>query len=124
MADIHILAETRKGAWRVVMHFAVPNATSPVGMSYRTALLTSGLGGSTQLPDGDGSAGTISATEKAQIEAGEVAEVAVEFLVESGGATTASVRDFLRQSYATKKNEYLGEMQRKLKYFGHTEMKE
>jgi len=124
MADIHVLTESRKGSWRVVMHFAVPDITSIVGVPYRTALVASGLGGSTQLPDGDGLVGTISAAEKAQIEAGEVAEVAIEFLVESNGDATASVRNSLRECHARRMAEYLAAMRRKLKYFGHTESKE
>ena len=50
MSDMHVL-EGDGTKWRIVMHFAVPNANNLVNVNYRTALVNSGLGGTTVLAD-------------------------------------------------------------------------
>ena len=120
MADMHVTTGRGK-EWSIVMHFDVPNVNNNVDVNYRAALVASGLGGSTQLPEGDGSNGTIDATEKAAIAAGSIVERSVPFVVESGGTTTAELRGTLRELYAAKEASVIAELQRQLRYFGHTE---
>ena len=121
MADIHVLTGDQNRSWSVVMHFNVPDATNEVGVNYRTALVTSGLGGSTALPDGDGTGGTISAAEKAEIEAGIKAEYSASVLVESGGTSPAEMRAMLRGEYARQNATAIANLQSRLRYFGHVE---
>ena len=123
MAAIHALAGGVDGkSWRVAMHFAVPDAANAVSVNYRTALVNSGLGGTTILPDGDGTAGTISAAEKAQIAAGEVCEhVATVKKLESGGTTPAELQATIRHFYQQLKADILGRLQVQLRYFGYVE---
>lgn len=120
MADMHIL--TGDGLrWTVVMHFTVPGGTNAAGISWTDALVNSGQGGTTSLPDGDGTGGTIDATEKAAVLAGTVAEHSASFLIESGGSSGANVQAALREFYATQKTAVQAALQRRLKYFGATE---
>jgi len=63
---MHIL--TKNGPeYTIAFHIPVPNTNNLAGVSYRTALVRSGIGGVTSLPDGDGTGGTISAAEKTAI---------------------------------------------------------
>ena len=75
MANLHIL--TRDGLeFRVVAHVAVAAGSNSAGVPWRTAILLSKLStGLSVLPDGDGSAGTIDATEKANLASGALIEV-------------------------------------------------
>ena len=45
MADWHILTRGPAG-YRAIFHIPIPATTNPVGVSYRTALVRSGIGGS------------------------------------------------------------------------------
>lgn len=56
----------------VVMHFAVPNTNNAAGVNWR--VIVARKFGTTILPDGDGTAGTISAAEKTSIQSGAVVE--------------------------------------------------
>lgn len=103
------------------MHFAVPNTNNAVGVNHRTALINSGLGGTTILPDGDGSDGTISPAEKTSIENGELFEHVVSFPVESGGSTTPKLRTTIRDLFASEQTSITNRLKRRLKYYGHTE---
>lgn len=120
MPDMHVLAGG-DGEWAIVMHFDVASADNAVGISYRTALVASGLGGATSLPDGDGTGGTIAAAEKTQIEVGQVVEYRVSFPVESGGSTAAQLRASLQEFYEKENAAAIARLQAALRYFGHTE---
>ncbi len=120
MADMHATTGNQHG-WAVVLHVDIPDTNNDVGLNYRTALITSGLGGSTSLPDGDGTGGTISAAEKALIESGAVVEHAETLRLESGGQSAAQLRVTLREMYAAQSASILAELQKKLRYFGYTE---
>ena len=123
MADMHILAGGGD-TFRVATHFAVPNQDNAVGVSYRTALVNSGQGGTTSMVEGAG-AGQITTVEKAQIEAGEVVEHVESLRIEWGpDATAADVRTFIRHFYARRSVAVLKHLQDSLKYFGHTESAE
>lgn len=124
MADIHVLTGDGNQSWTIVLHLPVPDADNAVSINWRDALVGSGLGGTTQLSDGDGMAGTISAAEKATIESGAVVEHSATLEVAGGGATTESRRATLRALYASKLVTVLSDLQRRLQYYGHIEDKE
>ena len=120
MSDMHILIGDGKN-YQVAMHFLVPPGDNSALVPWRTALVNSGLGGSTSLPDGDGAGGTIDAVEKAAVEDGSVLEHVGGFLVESNGPQPARVRVALRKFYAQTKRDTQAALQVKLKWFGATE---
>jgi hypothetical protein len=75
MAAIHVLDHVPGTAeYRVAVHWVVPGGTNSAGITWVAALLNSGMGGTTVLVDGDGTAGTITSAEKAAIVAGTTAE--------------------------------------------------
>ena len=121
MADMHVVTGNENGEWDIIMHFAVPDINNDVGVNYRTALINSGSGVTTSLPDGDGTEGTIDATEKASIESGALHEHRARFLVESGGSSNAELQTTLRAFYTQEKTRILDKLQMQLRYFGHTE---
>lgn len=120
MADMHVLA-AGAGGWRVAMHIAVPSGTNSASVPWSDALVASGIGGTTELADGDGTGGTIGATEKAAIVAGTIFEHVGTFRVESGGTSPENIRDALREFYASEKADLVAQLQRRLRYFGATE---
>ena len=122
MADMHVLVGGGN-KWRVVMHFLVPDENNSVAVSYRAALVASGLGGTTSMAEGVG-AGQITAAEKAQIEAGEVLEQVELLSVESGGTAPAQLRAAIRKLYASVQTRIIDQMKKQLRYFGHTESKD
>ena len=119
MADMHVL-DGDGSKWRVVMHFAVPNVNNAVGVNYRTALVKSGLGGTTQLADGTGP-GQIMAAEKTLVESGAVLEHAMSVSVDGSGQTTGGRKALLRSLYTSTKNAVMANLQSRLKFYGHTE---
>ncbi len=121
MADMHVL-KGDGATWRVAMHIAIPPANNAAGIPWPLALVNSGRA-TTILPDGDGTAGTIDATEKAAILAGDVLEHVEEFRIESGGSSATEVLAALRQFYFAKLGQVTADLQRTLKYFGATESK-
>ncbi len=119
MADMHVLTSGH-GEWRVVMHFAVPDANNAVTVNYRAALVSSGLGGTTALTEGTGP-GEIPTAEKGQVESGAMYEHSASFRVESGGTSNAQLQAALREFYTQEKDHIIARLQRQLRYFGHTE---
>lgn len=119
MADMHILRGDGCHLWAVVCHFLIPDVNNVPGVSYRAALVASGIGGTTAMIEGAG-AGQITTAEKAKIETGEVYERPFSLCLESGG-TNAEQRVMLRDHYATKEPVVIAELQSKLRYWGHTE---
>lgn len=71
MANIHIRT-TDGSEVATTMHFAVPATLNAASVSWQT--IAAQVFGKTVLPDGDGTAGTIGAIEKAAIIAGSVVE--------------------------------------------------
>lgn len=121
MADMHVIDGDNADRWTVVMHVGVPTGNNSVGVLWSSALINSGLGGTTQLPDGDGEKGTITPEEKTAIQSGTVHEVSGSFLVESGGTSTAQLKASLRKFYGMQKTKAIDDLKRSLKYYGHTE---
>ncbi len=121
MADMHVLESSGDGlSWKIVMHFAVPDTNNAVSVNHRTALVNSGVGGTTVLVEGTGP-GQILTAEKALIDTGEIFEHVAEFRVESGGTSTAQLRASIQGFYAAEKSRMLALLQSRLRYYGHTE---
>lgn len=120
MADMHVLTGNG-GTYRVALHFAVPAGNNSAGIAWSDALVNSGIGGTTELPDGDGTGGTIGATEKAAVQAGTIFERIPELRIESSGTSGAKVQSALREFYTTEKENVQAELQRRLRYFGAIE---
>ena len=119
MADMHVL-DGDGSRVRVVMHFAVPDVNNAVGVNYRTALVNSGLGGTTELTEGTG-AGEIATAEKASVESGELLEHSVNVSADGSGQTTGGRQALLRTLYTSIKSAVIADLQSRLKFYGHTE---
>lgn len=117
MANIHVL--DRQGAgFRCAVHIAVPAGNNNAGTAWSAALVRSGNGGTTTLPDGDGTGGTVSAAEKTSIAGGTVLEV-VDVLVPPDNATTAAaINAWLDAYHAAKVSEVQARLQRELSQYG------
>jgi len=126
MADMHILTGNNAKEWTIVMHFTVPDTTNSVGVNFRTALLNSGEGvreggRRSSLLAGDGTEGTISAAEEANLDNGSLFEHSVALLVESGGTSNPELQATIREMYATENSRVQAAIGSRLRYFGHTE---
>ena len=105
------------------MHFAVPDQTNAVGNSYRTALVASGIGGTSQMEVGTG-LGQIEQSEMDDIEAGELYEHSFACAAESGASTNAEMLALIRAEYARLEDPVLAELQNRLRYYGYIAAKE
>ena len=125
MADIHILGKGNDGNHRIVFHFSVAAGSNDVPaaaggtVTWREAVAGS-LGGSpvSVLPDGDGTKGTISDAELAQIASGEVIERQHLYAVDSGGTADVQRAASIRAVYAKMKTQVTAEIVAQLGYFG------
>ena len=118
MAAIHVLS-AQYGEYKVAIHAAVSNTNNSAGVNFRTALINSGLGGTTILPDGDGTAGTIAAAEKTSIQTGAIVEV-IGFIRGDTVAAGAALNAYLDAEAARIAAERIVDLARQLKYFGAT----
>lgn len=118
MARVHVL-DTSGPNTRLVYHITVPAGTNDVGTTWAAVLVNSGIGGSTVLPDGTGSGGTISAAEKTSIAAGSIYEVE-ESVPVPPGMTTAQANAFLDSLHAAKTTEVQAAIQSRTRIFGFT----
>lgn len=119
MADYHVLTGSADGnSFTVVHHVPVPGSgNNRAGVQWRTALVNSGLGGKTVLPDGDGTGGTISAAEKAAITSGALYEVVEQFDTHPG-ETAAQLRDRVDTRHTALVAQVQAQLQGRLTYFG------
>jgi hypothetical protein len=119
---MHVLTGDGDRRWTIVMHIPVPGppAVNSVGVNWREAVLNSGLGGTTSLPDGDGTVGTISAAEKALVNAGELYEYRATTEIDGQGTDNISRQALLRALYADTSAKVLADLQRRLKFYGYT----
>jgi len=124
MADIHVLDRITPTQWRIAFHFPVAAAAANnAGILYRNVLaaaIAADLLQATQLPIGDGTAGTVSSVESAQLIAGERIERIVTVEAESGGATAAQMLAHVRQVYARTQTDVTADMTRRFAWFGGT----
>lgn len=115
MAEFHALSANNE-ILRYVLHVPIPNTSNSAGLNWRTAVTRSGAGGTTVLPDGDGTGGTISAAEKASIQAGAIyehlGEVALELVPPAGQVA------FLDALIAAETSRVQTAIQSRLKWFG------
>lgn len=124
MSQWHALTGDKDGnSYSVAFHIPIPTpANNRVGISYRTALVNSGLGGKTTLPDGDGTGGTISASEKTSIAAGAVYEK-VETFTTNPNETLAQLGARVDARYtalADVNGTFIGGLKNQLSYYGGT----
>lgn len=118
MANIHALT-VDGGQLTLVYHLAVPAGSNAAGVAWSAALVASGLGGATMLPDGDGTGGTISAAEKASLAAGTLYED-TDTLNLDGATTPAQRAAYVDARYTAATTRVQSELQRRLRYFGMT----
>jgi len=114
MSDVHALVGSDADNWTLVFHYPVADVNNSAGVSFRTALVNSGLN-TTVMTVGTG-AGQISTAEKTQLDNGEIFEHVIQFPVES----TTSSTDAVEEAYNLNQVGVVTEMTRKLKYFGLT----
>ena len=120
MAAMHVL-DIKNGVTRVVMHFPVPTGNNAVGTPWAIALLESA--GFNE----DGTPATsktrlrmIDAAEKAEIEAGTVAEFPVDIAGLTEG-TLASRQALMQAVYAAVKAAKTTDFLNRFDFYGHTE---
>jgi hypothetical protein len=117
MADIHILTGDGIDNWTVACHYPVADTDNEVSVSYRTAIVNSGLGGTSQMTEGTGP-GQITTAELAQIAAGELYEHTISFPAESGATSNAELLTAVRAEYARHNTRVVDRLRRALKYYG------
>jgi hypothetical protein len=120
VADYHVLTGTEDGnSFVVVHHIPIPSgAANRAGVAYRTALINSGYGGKTVLPDGDGTGGTISAAEKTQVQAGALFEVVDNFPT-NPAETAPQLQVRLDARHNALVTEHQDRITKRLTYFGY-----
>lgn len=123
MANWHSLSGTVDGnSFLIVYHVPIPIANNRASVSYRTALVNSGIGGKTQLPDGDGTLGTISAAEKTSIQSGALYEYS-EYFPTNPGQTLAQLQAAVDAKFTALSDvngTLVKALQAQLTYFGGT----
>jgi len=119
MADIHVLSGNGLGKWTLVFHFAMPDQDNNVTINYRTALINSGLGGTSTMTEGEGP-GQITSAELAQIQAGELYEYSTSFPAESGATNNTELLTSIRAVYACDLSAVIARLQKQLRYYGYT----
>lgn len=112
MANSHILDQTAPGRFRVVYHVAIPAGNNAAGVPWRTCVAANVGAILSVLPDGDGTNGTISAVEKAQLVSGAVYEAVRE---EKGQSLAAFAGMFTQRSA-----EILAALQARFQQYGRT----
>lgn len=115
MSKIHVL-ENNNGKYRVVLHFNVPAGSNSASKTWKDCALSSGDGIATILAEGVG-VGQITTVEKTSVESGDVLEVVDNILLESGGASPASLEAMADGIINNKKALLL----QKYKYYGYTQ---
>ena len=119
MAKVHVLT-TSGGYSRVVFHIPIPVANNTAGTPWATALKNSGLA-RTALVDGDGTGGSIDATEKTAITNGTTYETEASIQIPTG-LTSAQYNAYFDALHADKVDEITGlgsALRLRLDYFGY-----
>lgn len=113
MSRLHILA-----SGHCVLHEPVPPGNNAAGVPWRTALVNSGMGGTSVMPTGTGP-GQITAAELAQIAAGALYETAFEF-VRDPNWTTAQRNEAMDECITRASGDALDKITYALRWFGAT----
>lgn len=116
MSSVHVL-DGDGHSYRVVAHFAMPAGNNSAGVAWKAAALAAGLTGTTVLPTGNGP-GQIDSAELAQVQAGDVAEIVVSVLPESGGTNNATRQATVSAQIAVAVADAQADWQRRLRYYG------
>ncbi len=121
MTNWHVLDKNGPN-FRIAYHIAIPNQNNGSGVNYRTAVINSKLGGTTILPDGDGTSGTLSTAEKTTILNGSVVERVVTLDPTQGNPATsgATMVANINADFTANSQSLLDELQAKLIHFGRT----
>ena len=121
MSEVHVIT-TGGRQMRIVCHVPVPAGNNSAGVSWQTALVNSGIGGTTVMKDGDGTAGTISAAEKTSLTTGAIFEVIVPMDLgnDFDGLSAAAKNARVDAAFNAAKAELQTRLQSDLKYFGFT----
>ena len=123
MADIHVLERTRNMV-RLVFHIPVADEVNQVGVSYREALVKSGEGGSSVLPDAadpdNPKDWEIGAAEKAKLQSGEIMEVVETMhVLPSEFETPAALRNKAIARYNAISRTVAHRLAAKLRFWGY-----
>jgi hypothetical protein len=105
--------------YRVIFHIPIPSANNRVGVNYRTALIGSGIGGTTVMTEGNGT-GQIPTAEKNSIATGALLEVN-ETIDTNPGETANALTTRLNARFTELANvngPFLSELKRRLEYWG------
>lgn len=103
-------------AFRVIFHIPITSALNRASVNYRTAVVASGRGGTTQMTTGVG-AGLITAAEVTQIQAGEIYEHS-ELVDSNPGESAVTIRDRVDARYTALVSAVNTRLQRELTYWG------
>jgi hypothetical protein len=120
MANYHLrIGLPDANAYQVIFHVPIPNVNNVVGVNYRTALVRSGLGGTTIMAEGN-APGLITTAEKNSIVSGALYEY-VSQINTNPGETDAQLQarlDAMYTAFANVNQPLLQGLQHQLKYFG------
>lgn len=121
MSAIHVLGGDGHDQYTAVIHVTVPNTNNLIGVNHRTAIINSGIGGTTVMQTTTGTApGKISTTEVSDIQAGIVYEVV--FQVGNNPQWTSGERS---AAFSSEINSRTSQAQsylaNALAYFGHSQ---
>lgn len=113
MSKIHIL-DRQNWNYRVILHASTPAGNNSAGKAWAGILVAIGM--QTTMAVGIGP-GQIAQAEADAIAAGTTMEIATSILVESGGATQASLDDMVDRIIQVERQK----LQAQYKYYGYTQ---
>ena len=121
MAEVHVLKQNGHNL-ELVLHIPIPGGNNSAGVSWQTALVNSGLVQPSILKDGDGTGGTIDATEKAALASGALFErvLSYDMGTDFDGLNGAQKNAKIDGIYAAQLTDLQGRLQERLKYCGYT----
>lgn len=118
MSKIHIL-KNNNGRYQAILHFAVPVGNNSAGVTWKDCIVNSGRN-KTDMTEGVG-AGQIPNAEKVNIIAGDMIEISMSLLVESGGTSGAVLIAAITEMADTHINTGKNRLQKEYKYYGYTQ---
>ena len=113
MANVHVLTIDGNEV-SVVMHFNIPNTNNAASVNWRT--IAARFFGTTTLPDGDGTAGTISTAEKASVVAGSIVEQTQTFKLGTNSPTGPQID----AAFSAAQTQWLADFQARYNRYGFT----
>jgi hypothetical protein len=117
MSNVHVLARS-DGLYTMAFHIPIPAGNNSAGLAWSAVLIKSGVGGTTVIPDGTGTDGGISSTEKAALAAGTLFEVVDQ--VDIGGLSGAPLAAFIDARFAARTTEAQARLSAQLQWYGQT----